>query len=44
VYTVDMVTRAERPEREPDRSQLTQAVTVGVCLTLAAVLIVLAIV
>jgi hypothetical protein len=44
VYTVDMVTHAERPEPEPDRSELTQAVTVGICMTLAAVLIVLVLV
>jgi hypothetical protein len=39
-----MVTHAERPEPEPDRSELTQAVTVGICMTLAAVLIVLVLV
>jgi hypothetical protein len=38
------MTNMARPEPEPDNDQLTQAVTVGLCLTLAAVLIVLAIV
>lgn len=41
VYTGDMTTPALRPpEHEPD--QLTQAVCVGLCLALAAVLLVLA--
>jgi len=42
VYTVDIVTA--RPEPEPSSDQLTQAVTVGLCLALAAVLLVLALV
>jgi hypothetical protein len=41
---VDTMTNMARPEPEPDSDQLTQAVTVGLCLTLAAVLIILAIV
>jgi len=36
------VTNPARPEPEPNRDQLTQAVTVGHCLALAAVLLVLA--
>jgi hypothetical protein len=36
------VTNTARPEPEPNRDQLTQAVTVGLCLALAAVLLVLA--
>ena len=41
VYTGDMTTPTERPpELEPD--QLAQAVCVGLCLALAAVLLVLA--
>jgi hypothetical protein len=40
VYTGDMTTPAQRPELEPD--QLAQAVCVGLCLALAAVLLVLA--
>ncbi len=41
VYTSDIMTPTQRPpELEPD--QLTQAVCVGLCLALAAVLLVLA--
>jgi len=40
VYTGDMTTPIQRPELEPD--QLAQAVCVGLCLALAAVLLVLA--
>jgi len=40
VYTGDMTTPTQRPELEPD--QLAQAVCVGLCLALAAVLLVLA--
>jgi hypothetical protein len=40
VYTGDMTPATQRPEVEPD--QLAQAVIVGFCLTLAAVLLVLA--
>jgi hypothetical protein len=39
---VNRVTNTARPEPEPNRDQLTQAVTVGLCLALAAVLLVLA--
>ncbi len=40
VYTGNMTTPTQRPELEPD--QLAQAVCVGLCLALAAVLLVLA--
>lgn len=40
VYTGDMTTQTQRPDLESD--QLTQAVSVGLCLALAAVLLVLA--
>jgi hypothetical protein len=40
VYTGDMTPATQRPEVEPD--QLAQAVIVGFCLALAAVLLVLA--
>jgi hypothetical protein len=40
VYTGDMTSPTQGPEFEPD--QLAQAVTVGICLALAAVLLVLA--
>jgi hypothetical protein len=40
VYTGDMTTLTQMPELEPD--QLAQAVCVGLCLALAAVLLVLA--
>jgi hypothetical protein len=40
VYTGDMTTPTQRPELEPD--QVAQAVCVGLCLALAAVLLVLA--
>jgi hypothetical protein len=39
-----IVTNTTRPEPEPDRDQVTQAVSVGLCMALAGVLIVLAIV
>jgi hypothetical protein len=40
VYTGDMTTLTQMPELEPD--QLAQAVCVGLCLALAAILLVLA--
>jgi hypothetical protein len=40
VYTGNMTASTQRPELEPD--QLAQAVCVGLCLALAAVLLVLA--
>jgi hypothetical protein len=40
VYTGDMTTPTQDPEFEPD--QLAQAVCVGLCLALAAILLVLA--
>jgi len=40
VYTGDMTTPTQRPELESD--QVAQAVCVGLCLALAAVLLVLA--
>jgi hypothetical protein len=40
VYTGDMTPATQRPDVEPD--QLAQAVIVGFCLALAAVLLVLA--
>ena len=40
VYTGDMTTSTQRPELEPD--QFAQAVCVGLCLALAAVLLILA--
>jgi len=40
VYTGDMTTPIQRPELEAD--QLVQAVSVGLCLVLAAVLLALA--
>lgn len=40
VYTGDMTTSTEGPEFEPD--QIAQAVSVGLCLVLAAVLLALA--
>ena len=40
VYTANMRTPTQRPELEPD--QLAQAVCVGLCLALAAALLVLA--
>ncbi len=44
VYTLNIVTNTARPEPEPNCDQLTQAVTVGLCLAAAAVLLVLALV
>lgn len=45
VYTgSNIVTNTARPEPEPSSDQLTQAVTVGLCVALAAVLLVLALV
>ena len=38
------VTNTARPEPEPDRDQVTQAVSVGLCFTMAAVLLVLALI
>ena len=38
------MTSTTRPEPEPDRDQVTQAVSVGLCFTMAAVLLVLALV
>jgi hypothetical protein len=38
------VTSTTKPEPAPDRDQVTQAVSVGLCMALAGVLIVLAIV
>jgi len=44
VYRVNIVTNTARPEPVPRSDQLTQAVTVALCLALAAVLLVLALV
>ena len=41
---VHRVTTTARPEPEPSRDQLTEAATVGLCLALTAVLLVLALV